>query len=25
VLGVGGLKVLNPERSLERLARRLAA
>ncbi|WP_213306922.1 MFS transporter [Paraburkholderia sacchari] len=25
VLGVGGLKVLNPERSLERLARRLTA
>jgi MFS family permease len=25
VLGVGGLKVLNPERSIERLARRLAA
>ncbi|MFP6562666.1 MFS transporter [Paraburkholderia sp. B3] len=25
VLGVGGLKVLNPERSLERLARRAAA
>ncbi|CAB3787777.1 putative sulfoacetate transporter SauU [Paraburkholderia caffeinitolerans] len=25
VLGVGGLKILNPERSLERLARRLTA
>ena len=25
VLGVGGLKVLNPERSLERLTRRLTA